>query len=587
VGALIALGFGVAIITGAVVGLGSYRALRRLERDTDARYATHVELMSLARLLTHLVDAETGQRGFLLTGRDAYLEPYIAGLAGVRDDTTSLRRSAASDTALASTLARIAPLIAARFALFDTTITLRRAGNMSAVRQLIVSDLGKSLMDSIRVELAAAARMATVRRDERSALVRASTRRMNVVIFGGGALTVTLLTLAGIAIARQLRAREAAEVQVREREHQLRQMLEAMPVGVFVVDSTGHPFYANETSREILGKGIDARQDVTELAEVYQAYRIGTEQVYPGEAQPIAIALTGQAVHATDIEIRRPDRVVPLEVWAAPVFDEARRLRYAIAAFADVTEREAARRDIENLSAELEQQVEELQAANRELETFSYSVSHDLRAPLRAIDGFSRMLIEDHADTLAPEARRLLDVVRNNTQRMGRLIDDLLTLSRYGRQELHIGTVDMSALAHAALDDLRQSEAGGGTAVTIGPLPAVRGDAGLLRQVWANLLGNAVKYSRGVASPRVEIGANIQDGRVEYHVRDNGVGFDMAYADKLFGVFQRLHTSDEFEGTGVGLATVQRIVHRHGGRVWADSRLGEGATFFFSLPAGA
>jgi light-regulated signal transduction histidine kinase (bacteriophytochrome) len=315
---------------------------------------------------------------------------------------------------------------------------------------------------------------------------------------------------------------------------------------------------------------------------------MGTDQVYPGEQQPIVHALGGQASHAADIEIHRPDSVVPLEVWAAPVFDAAHQVRYAIAAFADVTEREAARRDIENLSAELEQQVEELQAANRELETFSYSVSHDLRAPLRAIDGFSRMLLEDYGASLDPEARRLLDVVRSNTQRMGRLIDDLLTLSRYGRQELHMTRVDMTALARAALEDLRHSDGGNGkTAVSIAALPAATGDASLLRQVWANLLGNALKYSRQSPAPRVEVDATVTDGRVEYRVRDNGVGFDMAYAGKLFGVFQRLHAAEQFEGTGVGLATVQRIVHRHGGRVWAESRVDEGATFYFTLPAGA
>jgi light-regulated signal transduction histidine kinase (bacteriophytochrome) len=220
------------------------------------------------------------------------------------------------------------------------------------------------------------------------------------------------------------------------------------------------------------------------------------------------------------------------------------------------------------------------------MESFSYSVSHDLRAPLRAIDGFSRILLEDHAAVLNEEMRRLLGVVRSNTQRMGRLIDDLLAFARTSRQEMRVAPVDMDALARAALDDLGLAGGGGHARVTVAELPPARGDATLLRQVWANLIGNAVKYSRGAAEPRVTIEGDAVDGVVQYRVRDNGVGFDMAYAGKLFGVFQRLHRTEEFEGTGVGLATVQRIVQRHGGRVWAESRVGEGATFFFTLPVG-
>jgi PAS domain S-box-containing protein len=588
VGVLTALGFGFAILAGAVVGLGSYRSILRLERDIAARYQTHLTLMSLGRLLTHLVDAETGQRGFIITGDSSYLEPYQAALGAIDDDTTSLRRAARTDTALGAALARLAPLIGARFAIFDTTIRMRRAGVTPRVLALVQSGRGKRLMDSIRVELSAISDAAEQRRDARTAEVRASVRATKTVIFAGGAMTVVCLGAAGVAISRQLRARARAEQAVREREHQLFQMLEAMPVGVFVVNNDGRPYYANQSSKELLGKGIEGVEaDVNQLTAVYQAYRAGTDQVYPGPEQPIVRALAGEKAHATDIEIHRPDRVVPLEVWAAPVVDDDGRVRFGIAAFGDVTEREQARRQIEELGIELEQQVEELQITNRELETFSYSVSHDLRAPLRAIDGFSRILLEDYGAALDPEAQRLLGIVRSNTQRMGRLIDDLLTFSRYGRQELHLTAVDMGALARSTLDDLRQADGNGSAQVTMGPLPTVRGDPSLLRQVWANLLGNAIKYSRRATDPRVEVHARAKDGTIEFLVKDNGVGFDMAYAGKLFGVFQRLHRDDEFEGTGVGLATVQRIVHRHGGRVWAEARPGEGATFFFTLPVGA
>ena len=237
--------------------------------------------------------------------------------------------------------------------------------------------------------------------------------------------------------------------------------------------------------------------------------------------------------------------------------------------------------------AQLEAKNAELKTVNQELETFSYSVSHDLRAPLRAIDGFSRVLLEDAAPRLDAEGVRSLNVIRANAKRMGLLIDDLLEFSRLSRKELVATEIDMAALARAAADDLRREPHGtAGATIDIGPLPPARGDAGLLRQVWANLIGNALKYSRTRPEPRVEIAASEQNGDLVYQVRDNGVGFDPAFADKLFGVFQRLHSADEFEGTGVGLALVQRILERHGGRIWADARPNQGATFYFTLPRG-
>jgi signal transduction histidine kinase len=234
---------------------------------------------------------------------------------------------------------------------------------------------------------------------------------------------------------------------------------------------------------------------------------------------------------------------------------------------------------------ELEEQVrartEALVLANRELESFSYSVSHDLRAPLRAVDGFARMLQEDYAGKLDDEGRRLLAVVRDSAVRMGRLIDDLLAFSRLARQEAAMQPLDMTGLAREVAGDLAK---GAPAKIEIGELPAARADRALMRQVWANLIGNALKYSGKRADARIEIDGRQEAGENVYRVRDNGVGFDMRYAGKLFGVFQRLHSSDEFDGTGVGLAIVQRVVARHGGRVCAHSAPGEGARFEFSLP---
>jgi signal transduction histidine kinase len=239
-------------------------------------------------------------------------------------------------------------------------------------------------------------------------------------------------------------------------------------------------------------------------------------------------------------------------------------------------------------AAELESKVRSrtaaLEAANRELESFSYSVSHDLRAPLRAIDGYARMLDEDYAERLDAEGRRLTGVVRANATKMGQLIDDLLAFSRLGRQALAKRSIDMTALAQEVVHELAPGSA---ARIELASLPAAAADRALLKQALLNLIGNALKYSAKRADPRVEVGARREAHENVYWVRDNGAGFDMRYAEKLFGVFQRLHSSDEFPGTGVGLAIVQRVITRHGGRVWAEGRPGEGATFFFSLPNAA
>jgi two-component system, sensor histidine kinase and response regulator len=235
-------------------------------------------------------------------------------------------------------------------------------------------------------------------------------------------------------------------------------------------------------------------------------------------------------------------------------------------------------------TAQLKLQAEELKAANKELEAFSYSVSHDLRAPLRAIDGFSRILLEEHGQQLPEEAREYLELVRRNTKQMGFLVDDLLSFSRLSRQQVKKQTVAPAKIVRQCLEELRGEQNGRRVEITLGDLPPCLADPSLLKQVWFNLLSNAFKYTRKREVALIDVGCRGDDPEARtYFVRDNGVGFDMQYAPKLFGVFQRLHRAEDYEGTGVGLAIVQRIVLRHGGRVWAEAQPGEGATFSFTL----
>jgi PAS domain S-box-containing protein len=284
-----------------------------------------------------------------------------------------------------------------------------------------------------------------------------------------------------------------------------------------------------------------------------------------------------------------PDGTVRV-VWAesgALELDEQGRPAILRGIVQDITERKHAEVEIRTLNAELEERVRrrtaELEASNAELEAFAYSVSHDLRAPLRAIDGFSHALQEEYGAGLDEEAQAHLERIRFGVGRMSLLIDDLLQLSRVTRARIREDTVNLGAIASEVIEGFRQAAPGRAVQVRIGDELSARGDPTLLGAALENLLGNAWKFTQGCAPARIEIGRQDQDGETVYYVRDNGAGFDMKYAGKLFGAFQRLHSSQEFEGTGIGLATVQRIVRRHGGRVWAEGEVGQGATFYFTL----
>ncbi|HEY9046832.1 MAG TPA: response regulator [Ohtaekwangia sp.] len=238
---------------------------------------------------------------------------------------------------------------------------------------------------------------------------------------------------------------------------------------------------------------------------------------------------------------------------------------------------------IKVLNDDLSKNLLQLKEVNKELESFTYSVSHDLRAPVRALIGFSNILEKNHAETLDPEALRLLGVIRKNANKMGSLIDDLLEFSKMGRKEITRTPVNIDSLVKNSIQEINDSTQHKAT-IKIDTLLPVQADESLLTQVWINLITNAIKYSAKKENPVVEIGSYRDNQYIVYFVRDNGAGFSMEYADKLFGVFQRLHTANEFEGTGVGLAIVQRIVAKHGGRVWAEAKINEGAAFYFSLP---
>ena len=377
---------------------------------------------------------------------------------------------------------------------------------------------------------------------------------------------------------RDISARKRSEAALGDAEERYRMLFEISPDGVAVTER-GRIRYANHAFTRIAGARAPAELVGRQLSDL----------VHP-EHQPVVLdqmeRLNAGLPFAGFVErklLRGDGSSVDVEMGGSSFHQGDRILVQTYVR--DISERKRAIAQIHELNERLEQRVvertAELEAAVGELEAFTYTVSHDLRAPLRAMDGFSRILVEDFGSLLPPEGRDHAERVRGNAQRMGQLIEDLLSFSRCARHSLALQTVDMKSVAKKVIDELGPTAPG--STITLHDLPACRGDPALLRQALINLISNAIKYSRKQEKPAIEVG--FADGA--YYVRDNGVGFDMQYADKLFGVFSRLHRTEEFEGTGVGLAIVRRIIQRHGGTVSAEGKVGQGATFRFTLAAPA
>jgi PAS domain S-box-containing protein len=388
-------------------------------------------------------------------------------------------------------------------------------------------------------------------------------------------------TLVSAAI-RDISARRHIEAELRQAEHLFRLMVGSIAdYAIVMLDPDGRITSWNSGGAHIFG---------------YQSAQIIGQSfacLFSSEAQAAdhpQYELTQAVAHGRYQEENWRRRSDDTLFWANAIVnvvrDEDGKLRGFIKVVQDLSDRRRAEEEIRRLNGDLERRVIErtaqLETAYKELESFSYSVSHDLRMPLRAIDGFSRKLLEDYRDKIDSEGNRRLNIVRDNAQRMGQLINDILAFSRMGRTQLSLADVDMAELTQSVFHELKPSDHP--VELKIGTLPRARGDRAMLRQVLVNLLSNAIKYSRPKPTSVIEVGATINADETIYFVRDNGVGFDMRYVDKLFGVFQRLHSADEFEGTGIGLAIVKRIVAKHNGRVWAEAVLDEGTTIYFSLP---
>jgi PAS domain S-box-containing protein len=410
---------------------------------------------------------------------------------------------------------------------------------------------------------------------------------------------VSLFELAGtphtLVIVRDIsKRREAerelqqAEAGLRQRELLLRQVMDANPSLILVKDRSGTILLANEALAASYGVKVNELIGQSQ-AELHRRWEMNEEEASQWLADDMRVIEQSQPLRMIERFTHRDGTMHWYSTRKLPLTLAAHRACVLIVS-ADVTEQKDAEDEVRKLNAELENRVEErtaaLAGANKELEAFSYSISHDLRTPLRAIDGFAHIIREDYGHKMEEDMARLFGLISANTKKMEELIDDLLEFARLARAEFQNGNVDMRELARSVIEDLTALEPDRQVRITVGQIPDAKGDAAMLRQVWMNVVANALKFTRPRAlAADVEIGGyGDGGGEATYYVRDNGVGFDMKYGYKLFHVFQRLHRSADFDGTGVGLAIVQRVIQRHGGRVWAEAKVNQGATFYFTLP---
>ena len=572
-------GFGLALGILLAAAVVQYRTIQALVETDRWVGHTHAVLAELEGTVSSLGSMESDARGYVATADISFISQEEVWSSRAGDHLRRLQVLTADNPSQQRTLGRVGRLVGQRLAYMHRLIALRSEQGLAPATQLMATGEGRRLTSEIRALIAAMEAKENGLLEARQAASGATARRAMGVAALGSLLALVPVVMAGWIIHTDVVARAQAEAALRRASAYNRSLIEASLDPLVTIAPDGKITDVNSATEKVTGHTRDELigTDFSDYFTDSDKARAGYQQVF-----------REGHVHNYELEIRhRNGQTIPVVYNASVYRDEAGEVIGVFAAARDITERKRAEEEIRKLNAELEQRVRqrtaELEAANKELEAFTYSVSHDLRAPLRHIDGFSRLLQEEHGQALAVEAQQYVATIREATLQMGALIDDLLNLTRVGRRPLSVQVTGLNSLVEEIQRGLNREAAGRKVEWRVGKLPFVECDPNLMKQVFANLLSNAVKFTRPRDPAIIEIGAEQQNGYPGIFVRDNGVGFSMKYVDKLFGVFQRLHRAEDFEGTGVGLATVQRIIHKHGGRVWAEGELDQGATFHFTL----
>jgi PAS domain S-box-containing protein len=564
----IVAGFVASVAALAIIGWVAYHTTNRLIATDRLVAHTHEVIATLESGLAILTDAEAKQRTYLLTGDEQFLKNSLKAQAEINRWIEKVRTLTADNPEQQRGLAGLEKVITQQLAVLNSRIKLRQEGGLQAVSGDVATlRQGRDLMDQVWQDIEEMRDAENHLLLQREQAARSSAEISLLVILIGGALACAIGLTAVLMIHRDLRLRAQAE---EERDRFFNLSRDAICIATF----DGYFKTLNPAWERTLGL---SREEL--MARPFIEF-IHPDDVPSSEAEVKHLAEGKETVNFEN-RFRCRDGSWRWFSWNARAV-VPQHLIYATGR--DITERKRAQAQIIQLNADLQNRATELEAANQELEAFSYSVSHDLRAPLRHIDGFVKLLGKQAREKLDERGQRYLDIIADAARQMGMLIDDLLVFSRMNRAELRHARVSLDALVHEAIHGLQSETSGRPIQWKIATLPEIEADPAMLRQVWVNLIANAVKYSRPRNPAEIEIGCNPDNGEFVFFVRDNGVGFDMQYAHKLFGVFQRLHRAEEFEGTGIGLANVRRIIHRHGGRTWAIGKVDGGATFFFSLP---
>lgn len=572
------LGFDLTFAIVLVVSIATYTSMQDSIKEGE-RLRTMYDFFRNHEGLSMILDEiDAGSRGYALTGSDDFLTTYYNAVQLAESKIEKLKASVGDDPEKIGKVKELESLIANKISFGEEKIRNK---------QLKINDPSNELKSELKYKLNKDQIMAIMwgLKDEELNYFNLSNEeriyRANTIIIFFGILVVNVFTILGLVYylyKTDMTGRKAAEEQLIKASEDIQDLYNNAPCGYFSINSEGKVVAINSTGLAWLQYPVEEICE-KKLIDIMQPDSIPVYEKYFRELK--------KSGTPNDIEveiIRKDGSTFPVMLNGSAVQDENGKFIKSRETMFDITERKINEGLINNLNRTLIVKNNQLESKNKELESFSYSVSHDLRAPLRAIDGFTNILKEEYVNQLDDEAKRLLEIIMSNSRRMGQLIDDLLAFSRLGRVEINANEINMREMVQSVVQEIKNGVSAVSIVTEVDDLPKIKGDSSMLQQVWVNLVSNAVKYSLKKESIKIKIGSYKEDGEHVFFVQDNGVGFDMKYSSKLFGVFQRLHSIEEFEGTGVGLAIVQRVVSRHGGRVWAEAKLNEGATFYFTIP---